>query len=57
MPIFWILPQNLAEQILHVQKEFGIRAVRLGIPGKYAPKESAYILERSMERFCHKVKT
>ena len=54
MPIFWILPQNLAEQILH-EKEFGIRAdLVLGIPGKYAPKESAYILERSMERFAAK---
>ena len=37
-------------------KEFGIRAdLVLGIPGKYAPKESAYILERSMER-CRKAK-
>ena len=36
-------------------KEFGIRAdLVLGIPGKYAPKESAYILERSMERFAAK---
>lgn len=36
-------------------KEFGIRAdLVLGIPGKYAPKESAYILERSMERFATK---
>lgn len=33
-------------------KECGIRADHvLGIPGKYAPKESAYILERSVERF------
>ena len=33
-------------------KEYGIRAdLVLGIPGKYAPKESAYILERSLERF------
>jgi len=28
----------------------------LGIPGKYAPKESAYILERSVERFILKEK-
>ena len=36
-------------------KEFGIRAdLVLGIPGKYAPKESAYILERSMDRFAAK---
>lgn len=33
-------------------KECGIRAEHvLGIPGKYAPKESAYILERSVARF------
>lgn len=33
-------------------KEYGIRADHvLGIPGRYAPKESAYILERSIERF------
>lgn len=33
-------------------KEYGIRAdLVLGIPGKYAPKESAYILERAVERF------
>lgn len=33
-------------------KEYGIRAdLVLGIPGKYAPKESAYILERAIERF------
>lgn len=39
-------------------KEFGIRAdLVLGIPGKYAPKESAYILERSMERFAAKQKS
>ena len=39
-------------------KEFGIRAdLVLGIPGKYAPKESAYILERSMERFATKQKS
>ena len=37
-------------------KEFGIRADHvLGIPGKYAPKESAYILERSLERFIRNV--
>lgn len=36
-------------------REFGIRADHvLGIPGKYAPKESAYILERSLERFAAK---
>ena len=29
-------------------------AKEFGIPGKYAPKESAYILERSMERFAAK---
>ena len=39
-------------------KEFGIRAdLVLGIPGKYAPKESAYILEQSMERFAAKQKS
>lgn len=33
-------------------KEYGIRAdLVLGIPGKYAPKESAYILDRAVERF------
>lgn len=33
-------------------KEYGIRAdLVLGIPGKYAPKESAYILGRAIERF------
>ena len=33
-------------------REYGIHADHvLGIPGKYAPKESAYILERSVERF------
>ncbi len=33
-------------------KEYGIRAdLVLGIPGKYAPKESAYILGRALERF------
>lgn len=33
-------------------KEIGIRAdLLLGIPGKYAPMESAYILARAMERF------
>ena len=33
-------------------KEYGIRAdLILGIPGKYAPKESAYILDRAIERF------
>ncbi len=33
-------------------KEYGIRAdLVLGIPGKYAPKESACILARAMERF------
>ena len=33
-------------------REYGIHADHvLGIPGKYAPKESAYILERSLERF------
>ena len=32
--------------------EYGIRAdLILGIPGKYAPKESAYILDRAIERF------
>jgi dipicolinate synthase subunit A len=36
-------------------KECGIRAdLVLGIPGRYAPKESAYILERSLERFCER---
>lgn len=35
--------------------EYGIRAdLVLGIPGKYAPKESAYILGRAMERFMFK---
>lgn len=34
-------------------KECGIQAdMALGLPGKYAPKESAYILERSIERFA-----
>lgn len=38
--------------------EFGIRAEHvLGIPGKYAPKESAYILERSIQRFVSADKT
>lgn len=38
-------------------KEHGIRAdLVLGIPGKYAPKESAYILERSIMRFQEKIK-
>lgn len=33
-------------------KEYGIRAdLVLGLPGKYAPKESAYILDRAIERF------
>lgn len=33
-------------------KEYGIRAdLALGLPGKYAPKESAYILDRAIERF------
>ena len=33
-------------------REYGIHADHvLGIPGTYAPKESAYILERSVERF------
>lgn len=33
-------------------REYGIRAdLVLGIPGKYAPKESAYILARAIERF------
>lgn len=33
-------------------KEYGIRAdLVLGIPGRYAPKESAYILGRAIERF------
>ena len=32
-------------------KEYGIRAdLALGLPGRYAPKESAYILERCIER-------
>lgn len=36
-------------------KECGVKAeLVLGIPGKYAPKESAYILSRSMERFERK---
>lgn len=36
-------------------REYGIHADHvLGIPGKYAPKESAYILERSVERFILK---
>jgi len=26
----------------------------LGLPGKYAPKESAYILDRAVERFVRK---
>lgn len=34
-------------------KEYGIRAdLVLGLPGKYAPKESAYILDRAIERFA-----
>lgn len=34
-------------------KEYGIRAdLALGLPGKYAPKESAYILNRAIERFA-----
>lgn len=38
-------------------REYGIHADQvLGIPGKYAPKESAYILERSVERFILKEK-
>jgi dipicolinate synthase subunit A len=38
-------------------KECGIRAdLVLGLPGKYAPKESAYILERSIERFLQREK-
>ncbi len=33
-------------------KEYGIRAdLSLGLPGKYAPKESAYILDRAIDRF------
>lgn len=33
-------------------KEYGIRAdLALGLPGKYAPKESACILAKAMERF------
>lgn len=33
-------------------KEYGIRAdLSLGLPGRYAPKESAYILDRAIERF------
>lgn len=33
-------------------REYGIRAdLVLGIPGRYAPKESAYILARAIERF------
>ncbi len=33
-------------------KEYGIRAdLALGLPGKYAPKESAYILDRAIDRF------
>lgn len=36
-------------------KECGIRAdLALGLPGKYAPKESAYILDRAIERFAPK---
>lgn len=36
-------------------KECGIRAdLALGLPGKYAPKESAYILDRAVERFVRK---
>ena len=32
-------------------REYGIRAeLAPGLPGKYAPKESAYILERAMKR-------
>lgn len=35
-----------------VARKYGIRAdLLLGIPGKYAPMESAYILARAMERF------
>lgn len=34
-------------------REYGIRAdLALGLPGKYAPKESAYILNRAIERFA-----
>lgn len=34
-------------------KEYGIRAeLALGLPGKYAPKESAYILDRAIVRFA-----
>lgn len=33
-------------------REFGIKTeLALGLPGKYAPKESAYILNRAIERF------
>lgn len=36
-------------------KEYGIRAdLALSLPGKYAPKESAYILDRAIERFAPK---
>lgn len=36
-------------------KEYGIRAdLALGLPGKYAPKESAYILDRAIERFVNR---
>ena len=36
-------------------RECGIRAdLALGLPGKYAPKESAYILDRAVERFVRK---
>lgn len=36
-------------------KECGIRAdLALSLPGKYAPKESAYILDRAIERFAPK---
>lgn len=35
-------------------KEYGIRAdLSLGLPGRYAPKESAYILDRAIERFVN----
>lgn len=34
-------------------KEYGIKAdLVLGLPGRYAPKESAYILDRAIERFA-----
>jgi dipicolinate synthase subunit A len=38
-------------------KEYGIKAdLVLGIPGKYAPKESAYILAGAVERFVERIK-